>query len=146
MEIKNKISRTATRSGMHRAPETGVKKVQNDAIKKLKILFTVINRSKALFYSDLIEQFEVNMQAVIYGKGTADSKMLGYLGLSETDKAVIVSVVREDKVGAVLETLNEKFDKVKNGKGIAFTVPMKSVIGVSVYQFLSNQSMARKGE
>ena len=91
-------------------------------------------------------QNETNMQSVIYGSGTADSQMLSYLGLYENDKAVILSVVREDKVKTVLDTLSEKFEKVKNGKGIAFTVPMKSVIGVSIYQFLSNnQTVVKKG-
>lgn len=121
------------------------KKTKDDALKKLKLLITVVDRSKALFYTDLLEGFEVNMQTVIYGSGTADSKI--YLGLVESDKAVILSVVREDNVKTVLATLEEKFEKVKGGKGIAFTVGMNSLIGVSVYQFLSNnQTAVRKGE
>jgi hypothetical protein len=34
--------------------------------------------------------------------------------------------------------LEEKFTTIKDGKGIAFTVPMSSVIGVAIYRFLSN--------
>lgn len=113
---------------------------KNSGVKKLKILITVVNRSKALFYMDLIEQYEVNMQLVLYGQGTANSEMLNLLGLAETDKAVIVSVIREDNAKEILETLAEKFVKVKNGKGIAYTIPMKSIIGVSIYQFLSNNT------
>lgn len=113
------------------------KKVNPD-IKKLKLLVTIVDRSKALFYLDILEQFEVNMQTVVYGKGTAGSEMLNYLGLAETEKAVILSFVREDNIKKILETLTEKFEKVKNGKGIAYTIPLKSIIGVSIYQFLSN--------
>ncbi len=113
------------------------KKVNPD-IKKLKLLVTIVDRSKALFYLDILEQFEVNMQTVVYGKGTADSEMLNYLGLAETEKAIIFSFVREDNIKKILETLTEKFEKVKNGKGIAYTIPLKSIIGVSIYQFLSN--------
>ena len=115
-----------------------IKKTQNNDVKKLKLLVTVVNRSKALFYEDLLEQFEVNMQVVILGKGTADSEMLRILGLAETEKAVILSLLREDKVKEIFETLSEKFEKIKNGNGIAYTIPMKSIIGVSIYQFLSN--------
>ncbi len=121
-----------------------IKKTLNNDVKKLKVLVTVVNRSKALFYLDLLEQYEVNMQMTILGKGTADSEMLSYLGLAETNKAVILSIVREDKVKEIFETLNEKFDKIKNGKGIAYTIPMKSVIGVSIYQFLSNAKVIKK--
>lgn len=114
------------------------KKAVGSSIKKLKMLITVVDRSKAIYYVDLLEQFEINMQTVIYGKGTAGTEMLSLLGLRESDKAVIISIVREDKIEEIKETLAEKFEKIKNGKGIAFVIPMKSIIGVSIYQFLSN--------
>ena len=125
--------------------EVSTKKISGLAIKKLKLLITIVNKSKATFFIDLLEQFEVNMQMVIAGKGTANSEMLNLLGLVESDKAVILSVVREDKISDVLETLKEKFDKVKHGKGIAYTISMQSVIGVSIYQFLSNNQTKKDG-
>ena len=117
-------------------PSISKKEVSN--VKKLKMLITVVDRSKTLFYSDLLEQFEVNVQMVLYGKGTANSEMLNLLGLVETDKAVILSYIKEERVKEALETLNEKFHKVKNGKGIACTISLDSMIGVSMYQLLSN--------
>ena len=123
-------------------PSTIKREVSN--VKKLKMLVTVIDRSKTLFYLDLLEQFEVNVQMVLYGKGTAKSEMLKLLGLAETDKTVILSYITEDKVKPALETLNEKFYKVKNGKGIAFTISMDSIIGVSMYQLLSNDRTTKK--
>ena len=115
-----------------------IKKTQNSDVKKLKILITVVDRSKSLFYMDLLEQFEVNMQVRFLGKGTANSEMLSLLGLAETEKVVILSIIKEEREKEILETLSEKFEKVKNGKGIAYTISMKSVIGVSIYKFLSN--------
>lgn len=133
---------------MARKKETAIanKKSVNPGIKKLKLLVTIVNRSKATYYIDLLEQFEVNMQLVIYGKGTANSEMRDLLGIVETDKVVLISFVREDKVNDVLETLKEKFEKIKNGKGIAYTIPMNSIIGVSIYQFLSNNKTMKKEE
>ena len=61
---------------------TPVKKEVSD-VKKLKMLITIIDRSTALFYVDLLEQYEVNVQMVMYGKGTANSEMLDLLGLVE---------------------------------------------------------------
>ncbi len=125
-------------------PAPSKKRTSN--VHKLKILVTVVDRSKALFYVDLLEQFEVNVQMVSYGRGTANSQMLYLLGLAETEKAIIISHIREDKVKEALLTLDEKFHKVKNGKGIAFTVPLDSIIGVSMYQLLSNDRTAKEGE
>jgi hypothetical protein len=122
-----------------------IKKTKGDNIKKLKLLVTIVNRSKALYFSDLLEQFEINMQMVIYGHGTANSEMLSYLGLAESEKAVIISCIREDNIKKASEVLAEKFEKIKDGKGVAFTIPLKSIIGVSIYQFLSNNRTNKGG-
>ena len=114
------------------------KVVNGNDFKSLKVLFTIVNRSKATYYVDLLEQFEINMQMVLYGIGTANSEIIDYLKLNEVEKAVIISIVREDKVKDICNTLTEKFSKIKDGKGIAYTIPVKSIIGVSIYQFLSN--------
>ncbi len=121
-------------------------KKQVSNVRKLKLLITIIDRSKTLFYVDLLEQFEVNVQMVLYGRGTADSRMRDLLGLAETEKSVIISYIREDKVKETLETLDDKFNKVKNGKGIAYTVSLDSIIGVSMYQLLSNDKTVKEGE
>ena len=130
MELTKKTSRTRT-------PRTP-KKPTADSFKKLKILVTVVNRSKTEFYMDLLTSFEVNFQTAVLGQGTAHSEMLYMLGLEDSDKGVIFSVIREDKVQEAMHALEDKFHALKNGKGIAFTIPMSSVIGVAIYRFLSN--------
>lgn len=105
---------------------------------KLKLLFTIVNREKADVFTALLEAFDINLQLIVAAEGTATTEMLRYLGYSDNKKAVIISVVREDRVNAVLRFLNEKFKTIKNGKGIAYTVPMTGTIGVAIYQFLSN--------
>lgn len=107
-------------------------------IKKLKILVTVVNRSKTEFFMDFLTSFEVNFQTSVLAQGTARSETLYMLGLEDSDKSVIFSAIREDKATEALQALEDKFHTLKNGKGIAFTVPMSSVIGVAMYRFLSN--------
>ena len=63
------------------------------------------------------------------------------LGLSDADKAVIAAVIREDNAPKALALLDEKFRTVRNGKGIACTIPVTGTIGVLIYRFLSNSSM-----
>ena len=116
--------------------------INDTAIKKLKLLVTVVDKSKGEFYLDTISQFEVNCQMVLSGQGTARSEIIDMLGLN-LQKAVIVSLVREDQMEAVLQCLEDKFATIKKGKGIAFAVPLSSVIGVNLYQFLSNNRQGR---
>ena len=114
------------------------------APRKLMLLVTVVNREKAEFYADFIQSFEVNLQTTMAASGTASTETLRYLGLTETDKSVIFSVIREDRAPAALQALEGKFKTIKNGKGIAFAVPLSSVIGVNIYQFLSNNKLGRE--
>ena len=117
--------------------------INETAIKKLKLLFTVVDRSKSEFYMDVLSQFEINCQMLVPGKGTAASELVEMLGLN-INKGVILSVVREDRIEEVMNCLEEKFTTIRNGKGIAFAVPLSSVIGVNMYQFLSNNRQGRE--
>lgn len=117
--------------------------INESAIKKLKLLFTIVDRPKGEFYLDVLSQFEINCQMLTQGKGTAQTELVSLLGLN-LQKAVILSVVREDKVDEVMKTLEEKFKTIRNGKGIAFAVPLSSIIGVNMYQFLSNNRQGRE--
>ena len=116
--------------------------VNDSAIKKLKLLFTVVDRQKGEFYLDVISQFDVNCQMAMNGLGTANSDIIDMLGLN-LHKAVILSVVREDMMEPILHCLEDKFATIKNGKGVAFAIPLSSVIGVNLYQFLSNNRQGR---
>lgn len=111
-------------------------------LKKLKLIITVVDRPKGEFYMDVIGGFEVNCQMLMSGQGTARSELVDLLGLNP-EKAVILSVVREDRVPEIMNTLEEKFETVRNGNGVAFAVPLSSVIGVNLYQFMSNNRMKR---
>ncbi len=105
---------------------------------KLEILITTVPRNKAEYFVDLIQSFEVNMQMTVFAEGTADNGMLAALGINDSAKAVIISVIQEKKIADAVATLEEKFATIKGGKGIAFTIPMSSVIGTLIYGFLSN--------
>ena len=112
---------------------------------RLKLMITIVNRNKADFYMDLIQSFQVNMQLAIPAQGTANEQIKSFLGLADTDKTVIFSVIREEEATRALRAIEEKFNTIKNGKGIAYTIPLTSVIGVSIFGFLSNNRMTVKG-
>ena len=107
-------------------------------LKKLKLLITVVNRKKTEFYLDYLTGFEVNFQTAVAGQGTAPTDMMYLLGLADSDKSVIFSILREDRAEEAMQGLEEKFQTLRGGKGIAFTVPLTGVIGVAIYRFLSN--------
>ena len=129
-----------------RAPATAKAQEKNVVSSRLELMITIVNRSKADYYLDLIQSMEVNMQLAVPAKGTASKEIMNLLGLADNDKTVIFSVIREDMARLALETIEEKFRTIRNGKGIAYTVPLSSVIGVSLYGFLSNNPMTVRKE
>lgn len=123
------------------AKESTKQKKSGEALRapqKMQLLVTVVNRKKAEFYTDLLQNYEVNMQLALSASGTAGSNMLELMGLTDSEKTVIFSIIRRDRAAEALAALEEKFKTVKGGKGIAYTVPMTSTVGVAIYQFLSN--------
>ena len=138
-----KPGKTADKTAKPSGKRTKNKFVAPDASKqltppKLMLLITVVHREKADLYLALLQQFETNLQLSMAATGTATKEMRQYLGIGNPEKSVIFSVMREDAAENALKYLEEKFRTVKNGHGIAFTVPLSSVIGAAVYQFLIN--------
>ena len=111
------------------------------APKKLKILVTIVERTKTDFYLSALESFGVNMQSVLYDKGTAPTEIATMLGIVDSGKALILSIVNEDIIPTIIAEYEDNYFKLRNGKGIAFTVPISSIIGVFIYNFLANNDM-----
>ena len=117
------------------------------SMNRLKILVTVVNRAKADFYMDHIQSFGVNMQMLVFGHGTAPREIATAMGLADSERAVIFSVIGENNLRAALDCLDEKFNSIAGGKGIAYTIPMSSIIGKSIFNFLSdNRDVVRRNE
>jgi hypothetical protein len=118
---------------------------RNIAPMKLELLLAVVHNDKAAYFSSLIQSHKANLQLTVPAKGTTHL-ILNYLGLTEMPKSLVMSVVRADKAASLIDLLDQTFKKGKNYKGIAFTVPMTSVIGTLVYGFLANDKRTVKEE
>ena len=106
---------------------------------KLMLLVSIVPNNKAEFYTDLLQSsFEVNFQWTSRARGTANAEMLSLSEWNDQTKTAIFSVIKQERAKEALATLEEKFKTIKKGKGIAFTVPFSSMIGVAAYGFLSN--------
>ena len=106
---------------------------------KLMLLVSIVPNNKAEFYTDLLQSsFEVNFQWTSRARGTANAEMLSLSEWNDQTKTAIFSVIKQERAKEALAMLEEKFKTIKKGKGIAFTVPFSSMIGVAAYGFLSN--------
>ena len=117
---------------------------KNISSNRLMLLITIVSHKKAEFYADFIQSLGANVQFSTFGEGTAEASTLDLMGLTDNEKAILFSVIREEQQESILRSLQKKFELIKNGKGVAFTVPFSSVIGASVYHFLSDNRILFK--
>jgi len=90
-------------------------KDKNVSTNRLMLLVTVVNRRKAEYYADLIQDMGANLSFVAMGEGTANAKMLDMLGLTDSLKAAVFSVIKESSQNKILRTLDDKFVSIKVG-------------------------------
>lgn len=77
-----------------------------------------------------------------HGRGTAPSTIIDMLGLSDTKKTIVFSVVKEDRWPIIRQALEQRFSVSKLSKGICYALPLDAVMGVSAYKMLSNSGFA----
>ena len=117
---------------------------RNIAPVKLEMLLAIVHNSKLAYYSSVIQSHQANLQFTVAAKGTTHL-ILNYLGLSaDRPKSLILSVVRADEAGAIIEQLKETFLKGGDYKGVAFTVRLTSTIGALAYGFLANEKSVKE--
>lgn len=110
---------------------------RNIAPVKLELLFLIVHNEKAAYYSSVVQSHKANLQLSMPSKGTTHM-LLNYIGLTERPKSMILSVVQSVEASSLIAELEETFKKGPEYKGLAFTVPLSSVIGTLAYGFLAN--------
>lgn len=117
---------------------------RNIAPVKLELLMAIVHNNKLAYYSSIIQSYQANLQFTVAAKGTTHL-ILNYLGLSaDRPKSLIMSVVRSDEAGALIDLLKETFLKGGDYKGVAFTVRLTSTIGALAYGFLANEKSVKE--
>ena len=120
-----------------------MEKTNNIAPVKLEMLMAIVHNNKSAYYQSIITSHQANVQLTMPAKGTTHL-ILDYLGLTERPKSLILSVIRSDQADDLFAVLQEQFAKGKDHKGIAYTIPLTSVIGTLVYGFLGNDKRTVK--
>ena len=112
----------------------------------LFLMTTIVDRKVAKKYSELYKENEQHVMFVTLGSGTAANEILDYLGLENTEKAVIFSIQEESAWEKTKKQLQQKLKIDAPGGGIAFTIPLSSIGGKKTLQFLLEGQNYQKEE
>ena len=107
---------------------------------KLDVIFSVVQRGLGEEVIHVTKSRGVYVNLICPGRGTATSSILEMFGLGATEKDIILSFVKTDETHEVITAISKKLEFDKPGGGIAFAVPVQSIAGIKVLQYLTTAS------
>lgn len=113
---------------------------------KLYLMTTIIDRNLTRKFMKLYDEEGLHVMLITLGAGTASGDVLDYLGLEAAEKAVIFTVLEENRWAATKTDLQRKFQIDVPGGGIAFIVPLSSIGGKKALEFLTANQEYQKEE
>ncbi len=90
----------------------------------LSLLCTVVSRDREDTLLACTADRRAFFHLMLLGEGTANSRILNYLGLGNTEKAVLLSIVPSHIAGDELACLDAELELAKPGHGICFSTPI----------------------
>ncbi|WP_292521298.1 hypothetical protein [Methanoculleus sp.] len=112
----------------------------------LVVMIAIFDRGQDETVMSLVTGEGVTFNLLTRGKGTADSKILNYLGLGETEKTILISTMALEPSNVLLDKMRNGLIPGKFGRGIVFTLPVGSVCGARTVDYLIGSSEKEDGE
>lgn len=108
----------------------------------IRMLATILDHKQVAAACAVFKSFGLPFQYMCHGAGTASNEWLDFLGLVDSEKAILLSIVPKSEARKVLHALDRELTMYKPGHGIAFTFP---VSGTSAFiMTLLKESIQRK--
>ena len=116
-------------------------------VKKLKVMVIIVDRGQGDYFVRAFEKNKVGASFNVYGTGTATKEIYDILGIGETKKDIVLSLIKQDDIEVLKNIVKERFAANKKYKGISFCMDIDSVAGVLVYKYLANvRENKRRGD
>ena len=106
---------------------------------RIRLMVIILDRGKGARAAELFASYGLPLHYGTPGRGTANSELLDYLGLGETEKDVVFSLVTGCTIPGLLQAAGEKLQLATPGKGILFTIPLSAVSGAAA-RFINSQA------
>ena len=113
---------------------------------ELYLMTAIITRDRTKDFAAFYDRYNVPVNFITLGNGTANNELLDYFGLDGTEKAVIFSVVTRKTWKKVRAGLEREMQIDIPGTGIAFIIPLASIGGLKALRFLTGDETFENGE
>lgn len=118
---------------------------KQNVISPLKMIVVVVRQGQREAIETILQDHNVAVCLSTYGSGYSFKNKADNLNLNnQGKKSFIFGIIRSDQEEALTEKLSNRFSVSNAAKGIAYTIDLTSVAGVSIYKFLSNTRKVEK--
>ena len=117
---------------------------KQNVVRPLKLFISIVPQGQGDAIMKLLEKTGATFSYVTSGEGTGRTYVPGLLSVADVKKQIVFSLVREDKTQEVVEALETRFSTSRAAQGVALSIKLTSVAGVSVYRFLTNVRKVKK--
>lgn len=87
----------------------------------------IVDPKDAVTFAETLNESARCLHFTFLGRGTARPNVRNYLGLGESEKSIVVSVIPESSERKLLTDVTESLKLYLTGRGIAFTLPLTSI-------------------
>ena len=110
-----------------------------------EVIFAIVNSGFAEDVMDVARELGVRGGTILNARGVAREDAAAFFGITlHAEKEILMMVVEKELRDTVLNAIYKETGMAKKAQGIAFAVPMSSIIGVNLYQFMSNNRLGRE--
>ncbi len=105
--------------------------------KKFSLFWVIVDMGKAEKVFRECKNLGATGGTFFLGKGTVRSHLLNLLGLDESKKEILIMAIEEELEEVFHEELTNKFSLDKPNHGIAFSMPIKRLVGIKGSEYIS---------
>lgn len=105
---------------------------------RLLFVLVIVKEGQGEAIANLLKENEAYFAFINHGRGTAPHSVLEMMGLADTRKHLVCSVLKEDRYPIFRKSLESRFGVSDLAQGIACAIPLSAIMGVSTYKMLAN--------
>lgn len=101
----------------------------NPEHKEIELFFIIVNFGSGSKVIKIAKKNGVSGGTVFLGKGTVKNRLLKLLDLSDIRKEIVLMIAEKNRAYTTMQNLNKELAFNKPNHGIAFSLPIKAIMG-----------------
>ena len=115
-------------------------------MQNLYLFITIVKKSDGKEFLDFFLEHEISPIYSTIGHGAATSKTLSLLGLEQSEKLVVQSIVTSAKMYELKTALTKKMSIDLPDRGIALAIPLSSIASKRVLDHILSEQTTEEAE